>query len=270
MPASGSTIGVMRGQRARWHRAGTAAASTGGSVPRPARAAPPLPTLRSRRDATQGGLVAPSRPARQIATSGRVPLRDAAPPGDARPAPRARRRPGARRRPRARLALAEVRAPTGGLVVRAGVGPFIYPARGRLAMLVGSSQIVHHGGHDRGGADPRLAARRPHPREQHRRPRARARGRARARARSWTACPSPSRPNTLVPLGEPQLRRRAAAGRRRPTPTARASASSGCACTSARRSPGSPPAASCGSASRPRRARRPRAPCARPTRSRGG
>jgi len=44
------------------------------------------------------------------------------------------------------LALAEVRAPTGGLVVRAGVGPFIYPARGRLAMLVGSSRIVRHSG----------------------------------------------------------------------------------------------------------------------------
>ncbi len=43
------------------------------------------------------------------------------------------------------LALAEVRAPTGGLVVRAGQGPFIYPARGPLAMLVGSSKIVHHG-----------------------------------------------------------------------------------------------------------------------------
>ena len=41
------------------------------------------------------------------------------------------------------LALAEVRAPSGGLVVRAGVGPFIYPARGRLAMLVGSSRITH-------------------------------------------------------------------------------------------------------------------------------
>src|SRR5882724_5959636 len=44
------------------------------------------------------------------------------------------------------LALAEVRAPTGGLVVRAGVGPFIYPARGRLAMLVGSSRIVRRAG----------------------------------------------------------------------------------------------------------------------------
>jgi Transglycosylase SLT domain len=43
------------------------------------------------------------------------------------------------------LALAEVRAPTGGLVVRAGQGPFIYPARGPLAMLVGSSRIVRHG-----------------------------------------------------------------------------------------------------------------------------
>jgi hypothetical protein len=44
------------------------------------------------------------------------------------------------------LALAEVRAPSGGLVVRAGEGPFIYPARGRLAMLVGSSRIVRvHG-----------------------------------------------------------------------------------------------------------------------------
>jgi hypothetical protein len=44
------------------------------------------------------------------------------------------------------LALAEVRSPTGGLVVRAGEGPFIYPARGALAMLVGSSRIAHvHG-----------------------------------------------------------------------------------------------------------------------------
>jgi hypothetical protein len=40
------------------------------------------------------------------------------------------------------LALAEVRAPTGGLVIRAGEGPFIYPARGALAMLVGSSRIA--------------------------------------------------------------------------------------------------------------------------------
>jgi hypothetical protein len=40
------------------------------------------------------------------------------------------------------LALAEVRAPSGSLVVRAGEGPFIYPARGKLSVLVGSSSIV--------------------------------------------------------------------------------------------------------------------------------
>jgi Transglycosylase SLT domain len=98
------------------------------------------------------------------------------------------------------LALAEVRAPTGGLVVRAGVGPFIYPARGRLAMLVGSSKLVHHAGTTDavltrvsllGGRIRATSIIVP------------ARGLAGARVRGLVVdgVPFPVRPNTLVPLG---------------------------------------------------------------------
>ena len=98
------------------------------------------------------------------------------------------------------LALAEVRAPSGGLVVRAGVGPFIYPARGRLALLVGSSRIVRRKGTSEAvltrvsllGGRVR-AARIVVP----------ARGLAGARVQGLTVdgVPFPVRPNTLVPLG---------------------------------------------------------------------
>ena len=99
------------------------------------------------------------------------------------------------------LALAEVRAPTGGLVVRAGVGPFIYPARGRLALLVGSSRLVHHGGTSDavltrvsllGGRIRASSIIVP------------ARGLAGARVRGLVVdgVPFPVRPNLLVPLGQ--------------------------------------------------------------------
>jgi hypothetical protein len=98
------------------------------------------------------------------------------------------------------LALAEVRAPSGGLVIRAGQGPFIYPARGPLALLVGSSRIVRAHGRSEavltrvsllGG---RIRASRivvP------------ARGLAGASVQGLTVdgVPFPVRANTLVPLG---------------------------------------------------------------------
>ena len=98
------------------------------------------------------------------------------------------------------LSLAEVRAPSGGLVVRAGQGPFIYPARGPLALLVGSSRIVHvHGRAEAVLSRVSLlggrvrAARIVVP----------ARGLAGASVQGLTVdgTPFPVRPNTLVPLG---------------------------------------------------------------------
>jgi Transglycosylase SLT domain len=85
--------------------------------------------------------------------------------------------------------------------VRAGAGPFIYPARGRLSLLVGSSRIVHRRGTSEavltkvsllGGRIRASSIVVP------------ARGLAGARVSGLVVdgVPFPVRPNTLVPLGD--------------------------------------------------------------------
>ena len=240
-------------------------ASTGGSVPRPTRAPPPLPRCaHAARDATQGGLALgsalrsqeagyPCPMARWLALALLLVL-------GAAPARAATART---------LALAEVRAPTGGLVVRAGVGPVHLPgarpardARGLVAARASRR-------HERRGADARVAARRAaSARAASSSPRAGSP--VRACEGLWsTACRSPCA-RTGRPARGKELRGRAAAGRRRrhgrlarrhrrPARASRVEAS-----------PGSRRAASCGSGSRRRPARRPPGPCARPTRFPGG
>ena len=218
-------------------------ASTGGSVPRPTRAAPPLPTLAARcGDARRGGLVPRARPARQICErAGRLPLRDAAPAGDARPAPGGRASLPARaataRTPRAcRGARADGRARRAGRAAarsstRRAVRSRCSSARRRSCITAGTTEAVLTRVSLLGGRDPR---------EQHRR--------SRARARAARACEGLIVDGVPFPVARTRSSRSARAAtssrcsrRSPPTRTARASASSGCACTSARASPGSPP-----------------------------
>ena len=189
-------------------------ASTDGSVPRPRPRAASAADARPEARRCEAGRARPSSLPRPADTgSSRLPLRDAAPPGDARTAPGGRSRPGAccdRAHARARRGARPDGRPRRACRTGSVHLPGARAARDARRLLADRAPRQA----DRGRADPRVTARRPHPGQPHRRTGARARRCAR---------PGPDRGRRAVPRrrehprparGE-ELRRRAAAGGRR-------------------------------------------------------